>query len=100
MKDVLKQLFAKFTTTAKKEENPKQNKQKSTSEELIKRTDIPDTPFTVISIEGLSFFGTMGKYRITENYKTFDECKNDLEKITWNRIAQICILINESNKEK
>lgn len=71
---------------------------KQKASELIKRTEIENTPFTVVTIKEESF-GSMGKYRITEIYKTEDEVKKELENITWNRIVQVMLLITESLKE-
>lgn len=70
----------------------KTDKQKSNSE-LIKRTEIKDTPFTMISLNKDKHFGVMGKYRITEDFKNEEECMNELEKISWNRIVQVMMLL-------
>ena len=39
--------------------------------------------------------GTMGKYRITEQYDSKEDCIIDVGNITWNRIVQVLILINQ-----
>ena len=72
------------------------NKQKSSSqnEELITRTEVENSPFTIIGMEG-QYFGSMGKYRITERYDSLEEVKGELSKITWNRICQIILILNE-----
>lgn len=62
--------------------------------ELIKRTEIKDTPFTVITIEGKSF-GSMGQYRITEIYNNEETPKKEVQKITWNRLIQVIMLLQE-----
>ncbi len=67
---------------------------KEKAEELIKRTDIKDSPFTVIETEG-KIFGTMGQYRVTEVMDSFEECKEELEKFSWNRVMQVIMLLNE-----
>ena len=72
------------------------NSNYSKNEELIKREDIKDSPFTMITTEE-GTFGVMGKYRITE-FGTTKEVKAELKKITWNRIIQVIMLINENNK--
>jgi len=66
--------------------------------ELITRTEVDNSPFIIITTNGESF-GTLGKYRITEPYHTIEQCKKELEKITWNRIIQVCLLLNETYKE-
>ena len=78
------------TLTLEKEDNKNLN-----SIELIKRTEVKNTPFTIISTEN-EHFGTMGKYRITEKHDTLEKAIEDVEKITWNRIVQVLLLLNES----
>ncbi len=70
----------------------------SKKEELIKREDIKDSPFTVITTEEGSF-GSMGKFRITELYKKPEEVKKELAKMTWNRIVQVMLLLMETGKD-
>jgi hypothetical protein len=70
---------------------------KKSGEELIKRKDIKDSPFEIITINGESF-GAMGQYRITEKGK-FKDIEKELSKITWNRIVQVVMLLDEA-KEK
>lgn len=60
----------------------------------VKRTDVKETPFTIIEIEG-KFFGALANYRITEEYKTFIEVEQELKKITWNRITQVMGILIE-----
>lgn len=66
----------------------------SSNEELIKRNEIPKTPFTIISVEE-GHFGTLGKYRITEIHDTYEEAKQDVEEITWDRIVQVIGLLHQ-----
>ena len=61
---------------------------------LIERESIEDSPFTVISIEGYHF-GVMGDYRITEKNNSKKEIIKELSKITWNRIIQIVMILDE-----
>lgn len=74
----------------------KADKQNSNSE-LIKREGIENSPFTIITIDGKSF-GSMGQYRITETKDTVKEIKDELEKITWDRIVQVVLILNETKK--
>ncbi len=62
--------------------------------ELIRRTDIEDTPFTIVTTTEGSF-GTMGPWRLTHVYKDEEQCKRDLVAVTWNRIVQVIGLITE-----
>ena len=43
----------------------------------------------------------MGEYKMTEDYETRKECAEELEKITWNRIIQVLMVLNEiTSKDK
>ena len=70
----------------------------SNNEELIKRLSIEDSPFEVITKDGVSF-GVMGNYRLTSKSTDEQSVKSELEKITWNRIIQVVMILNEL-KEK
>jgi translation elongation factor P/translation initiation factor 5A len=71
-----------------------EGKKNSSKEELVKRVSIDESPFEVITIKGESF-GAMGDYRLTEKYKTATEVKKELKKITWNRIIQVIMILDE-----
>jgi hypothetical protein len=70
------------------------------NEELLKRTEIKDTPFMVItSPEGS--FGVLGSFRITELKKSETEVIKELKEINWNRIVQIVlVLIQQMDDQK
>ncbi len=71
----------------------------NSGEELVKRKDIKETPFQVITTEGVSF-GAMGEYRVTEKCETVKEVEKELKKITWNRIIQVMMILEEvKNKQ-
>jgi hypothetical protein len=70
----------------------------SNNKELIKRLSIEDSPFEVITKDGVSF-GVMGNYRLTSKSTDEQSVKSELEKITWNRIIQVVMILNEL-KEK
>jgi hypothetical protein len=67
---------------------------RSIGKELVKRKEINNTPFTVITTEKGSF-GTMGKYRLTEVFETEKEAITNVQKMTWNRIVQVTSLITK-----
>ncbi len=62
--------------------------------ELVKRFDIEDSPFIVIETRG-QFFGAMGNYRLTEMFDDLEMCKRDVQSMTWNRVVQVMMLLNE-----
>jgi hypothetical protein len=66
----------------------------NSNSELIKRDGITDSPFEVITQNGVSF-GTMGQYRLTEPTTDKRKLKRELEKITWNRIIQVVMILDE-----
>ncbi len=66
-------------------------------EELIKRTEIADSPFTVIETEG-KVFGTMGQYRLTEQFDSFEEAMEETRLFTWNRVVQVMMLLVDKLK--
>ena len=70
---------------------------KEENTELITREQIDETPFTVIGTKE-GFFGSIGKYRITEPVETAEEVKKELEVISWNRITQIMLILIETQK--
>jgi hypothetical protein len=83
----------KSQPSAKKVKTQDGNKEDSgVKEEIIERYEIPNSPFEVITTNGQSF-GTMGNYRLT-NPGTKKEIKKELEKITWNRIIQVTMILH------
>jgi hypothetical protein len=64
------------------------------NDELIKKTEIKDTPFTIVEIEG-EFFATMGNYRMTEKYSTFEEAYDAIMANTWNNVTNLIIVLTE-----
>jgi hypothetical protein len=66
----------------------------SENEELIQRLSVENSPFEVITTKGESF-GVMGNYRLTEPGKDAEAIKQDLEKITWNRVIQVVMILEE-----
>ncbi len=61
----------------------------------LTRHEVDKSPFVVVGNDENGWVGTMGKYRITEPVKTKEECIKDVSEITWDRIVQVLILINQ-----
>ena len=69
---------------------------KDSGTELIERFVIPDSPFTVITLkEENKHFGVMGEYRITEEKENKIDVIKELEKVTWNRVIQVLMILEE-----
>ncbi len=66
--------------------------------EMVKREDVPNSPFVVVTVEEGSF-GTLGKWRITELCKTSKEVFDDLSVISWDRVIQVIQLILQADSE-
>lgn len=59
---------------------------------------VEGTPFTIVR-EEKNYFGIIGEHRITENYDNEKEIRNELVKITWDRIIQVIWAVsNKFNK--
>ena len=72
------------------------NKDASTKE-LIEREEIKDSPFMMVTTNGESF-GVMGDYRLTES-GTKEEIRFQLREMSWNRIIQVIMILNEKKEE-
>jgi len=68
-------------------------------EELIERYAIKDSPFEVITNSNGESWGAMGQYRLTEVGNDKKKVKKELEKINWNRIIQVTMILNEINNK-
>jgi len=72
----------------------------NSSEQLVERVVIENTPFTMIGLDG-RWFGSMGEYRMTEEFESKGECEDELKCITWNRIIQVIMVLDEiKSKDK
>ena len=90
------QFFVRYIRQEKKINNMEIEKDNPLSEELINREPLEDTPFTIITVKekGISF-GALGIYKVTKDFKTPEEVKSYFKDITWNKIANLIIIINE-----
>lgn len=62
--------------------------------ELVGREEIKNSPFHVVTIDGESF-GVMGDYRLTEKNRSKKEVVKQLKSITWNRVIQVIMILEE-----
>lgn len=61
---------------------------------LIKHEQIEETPFTITTVEGVHF-GLIGNARITEGYDDKEKLREEIQKITWNRLTQVIWILAE-----
>lgn len=75
-------------------------KKDPTNNELLEQKQVEDTPFTAVRVQD-KWFLTMGKYRLTEQLNTYEECVDASKDASWWRIMQIInIMIKEHDNEK
>jgi len=62
---------------------------------------VENTPFTKVKQDG-KWFALLGKYRLDKKvYETEEELEEDVQKITWNRIASvICAYVELATKQE
>lgn len=79
----------------------KKNKKTSSNvkDEIIQRTEIKNSPFEVITRDG-EHWGVMGNYRLTEVVSSKKQLINELEKVTWNRIIQVVMILSEITEKR
>lgn len=69
----------------------------SSQSSLMSQEPIPNTPFTLITIDEGSFCA-MGLYRITEVYRTKDEAISKATSFTWDNLVTVMMIIAEKMK--
>lgn len=83
------------TTTGNVSEN--QNNTVSNSDKLFEQLPIDKTPFTAVKMEE-EWFLTMGKYRLSEKVKSYEEVEELAKDASWERIMQIMFICIEEDK--
>lgn len=75
------------------------NNESNSDKELFEMRHIEGTPFTAVKMQD-QWFLSIGKYRLTEKLKSFEECVEDSKDASWFRMMQIMkIMIEEDKKE-
>ncbi len=88
---------------AQSKKNTQESAEETHKENLnYKRKELKNTPFTVISdFEKGEHYAVMGDYRLTEAYKDAKSAEQAVKKITWNRLIQVILILDElKNKRK
>lgn len=65
----------------------------SPSGKLIEREQMKDTPFWIIGTEENGYFGTLGKYQITEKFPTKQAVENHVETKVWEIIMKVAGIV-------
>lgn len=74
------------------------HKKEEKNTELISRKEVEGTPFMIISKNDVNeHFAVLGEYRITEVYDDVKMVDKEVKKVTWNRIIQVIMIMNEKN---
>lgn len=66
--------------------------------ELIKHTPVEGTPFHITGNEETGYFLRIGKYRLTDNFKTEDEVQDELFNGQWYITCNLIAVIMEAEK--
>lgn len=90
------QTFAKETT--KQGYSIETEEKQIENNEIIEVIEIKNTPFTAIKEEN-KWFITMGKYRLTNQLKSLEECKKAIKKDPWTIIMQVCLIMIKEDKK-
>lgn len=69
------------------------------SGELLEQVSIHDTPFTAVKF-GKNWFLCLGKYRLTNQLGSLDECKAEAKDASWIRIMQIIKIVIQDHEEQ
>lgn len=68
------------------------------NEELVKVTEIEETPFACLKIED-NYYLVLGKYRLTQAMESEEAVQVAATDASWHRIMQVCsIMIAESEE--
>lgn len=65
----------------------------SNSSELIQRVQMKDTPFWIIGTPETQYFGTLGKYQVTEKFPTIQAVQDHIENGIWEMIIKIAGIV-------
>lgn len=76
------------------------NSESNSNKKLTEAVKIENTPFTAIRLDE-TWFLTMGKYRLTNQLGSLEECKAEAADSSWERIMTIIkIMLIEHDLEK
>lgn len=74
-----------------------ENQNNSTSS-LIEHQELGNTPFTAVRHED-DYFITWGKYKLSENMESWEECKDHLIMNMWDVISNYTVAIIQAREE-
>lgn len=83
---------------ANNQNNNTSGKNENDDKQLLERINLEDTPFTAIKFGNLWYL-TMGKYRLTDGTPNKQECLDEVNNTTWNRLLQIMQIMIEADKD-
>lgn len=86
----------KKTSDTHAEEITKSN---SNSKQLLEQIKIDNTPFTAIKMDD-KWFLALGKYRLTNQLGSLEECKAEAQDASWIRIMQIMKIVIKEHEEE
>lgn len=79
--------------------NPTIKQDSSNNEELIKKIEIENTPFTAIWSEDKEWNLLMGRYRIAGPFEKEEEVKEAAKDVSWETLLKVMQALIEINKK-
>jgi hypothetical protein len=76
----------------------KKENEETNNEQLVEFKNITGTPFTAVRMEE-KWMLTLGKYRMTEELETLEECIKASEEHDWMRIMAVMQVMMKENEE-
>lgn len=88
------------TANSKNLQNNSNSSKEDDPTQLVQSIPLDETPFIAQKIQG-QWFLTMGQYKISPNYPTLEEAKEDAyNNYEWPRILQVIQILIEANNHK
>lgn len=92
-------------TSANESPDRENSGQTNPSEQIIKRTNVPNTPFVIVTLDNGMHFIACGKYRLTEPTTNINDLHKKIQVKTWDLITTLITvscewIITEEEKKK
>lgn len=83
--------------------NTMDNKNLNSNKEMIKLNEVKNTPFSILEKlenEEYEYYVMLGKYRLSESFKSLEEAMEDAKRTDWERLMQVVgVMVEEFNNK-
>lgn len=69
------------------------------STELVKREEVENSPFEIITIKNKGSFLALGKFRLSPTFEESKDVRNYLLNNVWEIVLDLCIVVAESHSK-